>query len=226
MISSTPFARLWAHSKLMQPSQLSSYGWSWVDDRSVDANFLDLALLIARNSTCKDGHMGCVIARGVEVGEGDEPGGSIDGLSKVVLCTINSSIFGDYRSDCHAEANAVSLCAANGVAMRGLSCYVTRNPCTSCYKLLAASGIRRIIYPNSHTSEDCAASALALGIEMRSLADSPERRAWRDTLGRENEDMERVVAHREEKKRLKKQGLYGKKTIREQEGSVHDHESH
>eukprot|EP00965_Chrysotila_dentata_P176371 5823384-Pleurochrysis_carterae.AAC.2 len=58
----------------MQPSQLSSYGWSWVDDRSVDANFLDLALLIARNSTCKDGHMGCVIARGVEVGEGDEPG--------------------------------------------------------------------------------------------------------------------------------------------------------
>ena len=64
-----------AHQTWERPPDLSAlnlYGWSWSSERSVDANLLDLAYLVARNSTCKDGHMGCVLARGVPNGRGGE----------------------------------------------------------------------------------------------------------------------------------------------------------
>ena len=193
-------------------SQLNSYGWSWDGAFSVDENYLDLACLIARNSTAKDGHMGCALVQGVQTGSGatvrsDSPG-------EVVLCTINSSLFGAHRSDCHAEANAVSACAACGVAVRGLSCYVTRSPCVACYKLLASSGISRIVSPQNLDSPDCCASAIAIGIEVVVLRDSDARSDRRLALGHSNEDMERVKALREERKRLRKEKGFGKKAIR------------
>ena len=77
---------------------------------TADANYLDLAYLVARNSTCKDGHMGCVIVQGVDIGQGGELGPA---CGNVLFCTINTPLFGAYRSDCHAEANAVCECAAS-----------------------------------------------------------------------------------------------------------------
>ena len=196
---------------------LSRYGWSWRSTSTLDENYLDLACLLARNSTCKDGHMGCALVEGVPSGGGsnraDEQVGSI------TLCTINSSLFGALRSDCHAEANAVSTFAARGLSLRGLSCYVTRAPCTSCYKLLAMAGIGRIVAPQPLASPDSVASAQALQIECITLVDSKERMAWRDELGRGNEDMDRVRALREERKRMRREGTLGKKSIRKIEES-------
>ena len=143
---------------------LNRYGWSWQEASSVDENYMDLAYLVARNSTCKDGHMGCVVVSGVDPGDGTAHVTGV-GRGSVALCTINTPLFGAHRSDCHAEANAVTQCAARGVALRGQSCYVTRSPCLACYKLLASSGIGRIVSPQKLDSADCAASAATLGIE-------------------------------------------------------------
>ena len=192
-------------------SALNRYGWSWCADETVDANYLDLAYLIARNSSCKDGHMGCVIVSGVASGRGSEVSTTQQG--QVDLCTINSSLFGAYRSDCHAEANAVAESAARGVALKGLSCYVTRAPCVNCYKLLVSAGIRRIVSPQALDSGDCIASASALGVECSAVRDSDERARRREELGNRHEDMDRVRALREERKRLRKTGAFGKKTI-------------
>lgn len=196
-------------------SRLNTYGWSFDADFTTDENFLDLACLVARNSTAKDGHMGCALVRGVPLGGGDTTTSPDENSrAEVVLCTTNSSLFGAHRSDCHAEANAVSECAARGVAARGLSCYVTRSPCVACYKLLAAAGVRRIVAPQPLDSADCAASATALGIECVVLRDSERRAARRHGLAQSNEDMERVRALREERKRLRKERAFGKKSIR------------
>ena len=193
-------------------STLNTYKWSWDSCFTIDENYLDLACLVARNATAKDGHMGCVMVRDLEVGSGGAP--QLDAAGELVLCTINSSLFGAHRSDCHAEANAISECAARGVATRGLSCYVTRSPCVACYKLLATAGIRRIVAPQPLDSPDTAASAAALGIECVVLRDSDARAERRQRLGTTNEDMERVQALREERKRLRKERGYGKKAIR------------
>ena len=46
---------------------LNRYGWAYDPGFTVDENYLDLACLVARNSTAKDGHMGCVIVEGCDV---------------------------------------------------------------------------------------------------------------------------------------------------------------
>ena len=197
---------------------LNQYGWAWCSESTIDENYMDLAYLIARNSSCKDGHMGCVLVRGLEVGEG--AGRSPEAAGTVLLRTINTPLFGAYRSDCHAEANAVCECARRGEAFGGLSCYVTRSPCTNCFKLLVASGVRRIVSPQALDSADCAASATALGIEVLSVHDTAARASVRERLGSANEDMERVRALREERKRLRKEHKFGRKTIRAAEGGA------
>ena len=191
--------------------ELSRYGWLWQAQSTVDENFMDLAYLTARNSSCKDGHMGCVVVRGLETGQGGEcvP----EAVGTILLCTINTPLFGAHRSDCHAEANAVSECARRGERFLGLSCFVTRSPCVACYKLLAAAGARRIISPQHLDSADCAASAAALGIEVCCVLDTSARATFREQLGSANEDMERVRALREERKRLRKEHKFGRKTI-------------
>lgn len=205
-------------------SRLNTYGWAYDSTYTPDENFLDLAMLVARNSTAKDGHMGCALVRGVPTGGGGADAVSSDDAAsrgEVVLCTINSALFGAHRSDCHAEANAVSECAARGIAARGLSCYVTRSPCVACYKLLVSAGVCRIVAPNPLDSADCAASAAALGIECVALRDSDSRAARRQTLAQSNEDMDRVRALREERKRLRKTKGFGKKSIqRSAQGSA------
>ena len=198
---------------------LNRYGWSWQEASSVDENYMDLAYLVARNSTCKDGHMGCVVVSGVAPGDGTAHTTG-EGRGSVVLCTINTPLFGAHRSDCHAEANAVTQCAARGLALRGQSCYVTRSPCTACYKLLASSGIGRIVSPQQPVSADCDASAAALGIEVRCVTDTDLRASYRDQMGSANEDMDRVRALREERKRLRKESTFGRKTIRAAGGAA------
>ena len=42
-------------------NNLNQYGWNWDAAFTTDENYLDLAYLIALNSTAKDGHMGCVL---------------------------------------------------------------------------------------------------------------------------------------------------------------------
>lgn len=197
--------------------KLNRYGWEWCAAETIDANYLDLAYLVARNSTAKDGHMGCIVTSPAS-NAGSSVSEQQDG--EVVLCTINTSLFGAHRSDCHAEANAVAECARRGMSMRGLSCYVTRAPCTACYKLLASAGIGRIVAPQPLDSADCVASAQALGIENVALRDSEQRAARRRGLGASNEDMERVRALREERKRLRKEKSFGKKTLKGASGGA------
>ena len=204
----TPESIAWA--RLPDFDALNRYGWQWSEDESADANYMDLAYLVARNATAKDGHMGCVLVSSVRAGSSTSEAQQGD----VVLTTINSSLFGAHRSDCHAEANAVAECARRGRSIQGLSCYVTRAPCTACYKLLASAGIGRIVAPQPLDSADCVASAAALGIENVAVRDSEQRAARRHGLGTSNEDMERVRALREERKRLRKEKSFGRKTLK------------
>jgi dCMP deaminase len=216
------------------PPDLSSlliFGWLWHDGRSIDENLMDLAYMLARNSTCKDGHMGCLMVRGVCAGRGGERG-SPEALGiagavpvtptappscapapgdpvrpSVVVTAINAPMFGAHRSDVHAEALAVSECARRGIATAGLSCYVTRAPCLSCYKILATAGVRRIVCPQSALpSDDCATSAGYYGIEYVWVPDRPERAEERNARAAANTDYARVRELREERKRQRREG--------------------
>ena len=227
--SSEPLASEWVRPPDLYA--LNTFGWSWHGDRTVDENFMDLVYMIARNSSCKDGHMGCVLVRGVPLGRGgerghfggfesDEPAAAVaaaeDALlhPTVVMKSINAPLYGAFRSDLHAEALAVYECAKRGLATAGLSCYVTRAPCVNCYQTLAISGVSRMVSSQpSLPSKECTASAAVLGVEYVMQPDSPERSAERDKLGAENTDYQLVKAQRAERKRLKQAGQFGRKTL-------------
>lgn len=50
----------------------------------------------------------------------------------------------------HAESNAISKCAKYMSSTNGATLYVTLSPCKECAKLIAQSGIKRVVYRDSY----------------------------------------------------------------------------
>jgi len=63
-------------------------------------------------------------------------------LSTLPLVTNNLTM--------HAEQNALSFCTKNGISTNGCTIYITTSPCEQCSKLLAASGIERVVYRDEY----------------------------------------------------------------------------
>lgn len=171
---------------------LNRFGWQYVESRGEDANFMDLAYMLARNSEAKDGHMGCCFVRGLEV----------------VVEAINAPLFGEARSDIHAEASAICEAARRGLSLDGASLYVTRAPCSRCYRLIVFAGIAKIVAPNAMADKE-AISADALGIKYTVLRDDEERACWRRELAERHRDEDVILRARARRKLLKQQKTYG-----------------
>jgi dCMP deaminase len=88
-------------------------------------------------------HCGCVIVRNKNV-LATGYNGSLPGLPHCddVGCLVvdNHCI----RTN-HAEMNAITQAARNGVSIEGATAYVTNMPCTTCAKALIGAGIRRVV---------------------------------------------------------------------------------
>lgn len=50
----------------------------------------------------------------------------------------------------HAESNAITKLAKNGVSSDGATLYVTLSPCLECSKLIVQSGIKRVVYQEEY----------------------------------------------------------------------------
>jgi dCMP deaminase len=74
----------------------------------------------------------------------------------------------------HAEANAIIQAAKNGVAIDGATIYTTASPCWPCFKLIANSGAKRIVFGEFYRDERIFQHAQRLGIELVELR-VPER---------------------------------------------------
>jgi len=46
----------------------------------------------------------------------------------------------------HAEQNVICYAARNGIGTDGCTMYITLSPCTNCAKLIAQSGIKKVMY--------------------------------------------------------------------------------
>ena len=167
---------------------------------STDINFMDLAYRLARNSYCIEGNMGCVFVRNIPQGRGGD-NTPLDPPAQIVCQSVNTACLESFHSDSHAEANGVAACAAHGVSLSGTSCYVTRAPCSECFKLLCMARVSRIVCPQGPSSERCAEKVDALGIEWVCLQDNKAAAQARDKECAAFEDWERVAALRKERKK-------------------------
>lgn len=129
---------------------------------------MNIAREVATRSTCPRKHVGAVIVR-----------------DKVILSTgYNGSIRGLPHCDevghlmedghcvrtIHAEANAIIQAASHGVRLEGGDIYVTASPCWNCFKMIANTGIRRIVFGEFYRDERIFEVAQALDLSLVHLA--------------------------------------------------------
>lgn len=109
--------------------------------------FMSLALLASSRSPCKRLRVGCVIVKNKRVVS--------TGYNGHLPNTPHDSVVRDNHEQAtvHAEQNAIADAARRGVSIGGSIAYVTHYPCLNCAKLLASSGIEKIIYNQSYRDD-------------------------------------------------------------------------
>lgn len=112
-----------------------------------DLMMLSIARIVSFRGTCnRGGRAGAVIAKDgriISIGYAGSPPGLVHCID--VGCDISNTTGGCIRTQ-HAEANAISWAARVGVHIEGATMYCTLQPCLFCAKLIAMSGIIRVVY--------------------------------------------------------------------------------
>jgi dCMP deaminase len=129
--------------------------------------FMKIAQQVATRSTCDRKHIGAVIVR-----------------DKTILSTgYNGSIRtlphcdevghmmenGHCVRTVHAEANAIAQAAKNGVKVDQSEIYITASPCWTCFKLLANSGIIKVVFGEFYRDERIFEAAKLANIQLKHL---------------------------------------------------------
>lgn len=130
-----------------------------------DNFFIEMAQLVATNSydTRK---VGCVIVKGDAI-LAYSYNGTPRGWSNITRDTENEPV--DHIL--HAEAHAIAKCARAGVSTAYSTLYCTYEPCIDCAKLIASSGIVRVIYEDSSNCQDGINHLIRAGVSVRCIYD-------------------------------------------------------
>ena len=126
------------------------FGWKPCPNLSEDENYLDLVMLLTRNSKCRQGHMGCVIIKSADKSNVDENSMSRSDLElclydRIIGASTNLELYRKYDSDIHAEVGALGDASKKGNSTLGSTAYITMAPCKRCFTSLFSSGVKRIV---------------------------------------------------------------------------------
>jgi dCMP deaminase len=124
-----------------------------------DDYFMSIALLASQRSPCKRLNVGSVIvkdSRLISMGYN----GFIPGAPHISRVKDNHE-----QSIIHSEINAITDCAKRGASLSGAKIYITHYPCLNCFRSIAASNIKEIVYLNDYKNDETVAQ-LAADAEM------------------------------------------------------------
>jgi dCMP deaminase len=146
---------------------------------SWDEYFMNIARVVSSRSTCDRKFVGAVIVRDKTI-LSTGYNGSIRGMPH---CSEVGHMMeeGHCVATIHAESNAILQAAKNGVAIDDSAIYVTASPCWNCFKQVANSGIRRIVYGEFYRDNRIFDVAKQLNIELVHLPFNPEIAASKPT---------------------------------------------
>lgn len=110
--------------------------------------FMSIAILGSIRSPCERLKVGCVLVKNkrlISMGYN----GFLPGSKHVSRVRSNHE-----QSTVHAEQNAITDAASRGVSIHECIAYITHYPCINCFKMLVASGIKKIIYLNDYKNDE------------------------------------------------------------------------
>jgi len=143
---------------------------------SWDLYFMKIARQVASRGTCSRKKVGCVIVRDRTI-LATGYNGSIRGMPH---CDDVGHMMenGHCTRTVHAEQNAIAQAARNGVSVMGSDLYVTSSPCWTCFKIVANSGIRRIVFGEFYRDDRIFEAAEFIGMELAWLDDDGELKVY------------------------------------------------
>jgi len=113
-----------------------------------DNYFMSIAILGSVRSPCDRLKVCCVLVRNnrtISMGYN----GYLPGCSHVSRVRDNHE-----QSTIHAEQNAIADASSRGVSVNDCIAYITHYPCINCFKILVASGIKKIIYLYDYKNDE------------------------------------------------------------------------
>jgi dCMP deaminase len=131
-----------------------------------DEYFMSIALLASCRSPCERLHVGSVIVkenRLISMGYN----GYISGAPHISRIQDNHE-----QSIIHSEINAITDCAKRGASLNDAKIYVTHYPCINCFRSIAASNIKEIVFLNDYKNDPIIGLlSKDAGIKIRRLHD-------------------------------------------------------
>lgn len=121
--------------------------------------FMELAKAEAEKSSCLRAKVGAILVKdGKVVSQGHN--GPIPGFidcpqTGCIRAKLNIP-HGERTEICYgvcAEQNAIIFCVKNGSSCVGSEMYTTRQPCSTCVKILLTAGVKKVVYFEPRTDE-------------------------------------------------------------------------
>jgi dCMP deaminase len=134
--------------------------------------FMDIALLVARRSTCRRRRVGAITVRDKRIlatGYNGAPSGLPHCLDIGCLREEMGIPSGERHELCrglHAEQNVIIQAAYHGVPIKGATLYCTNLPCSICSKMLINAGINDIIYQEGYADSMTEEMLSAAGVTV------------------------------------------------------------
>ena len=115
---------------------------------SWDKYFSDFAILTSKRSPCHRLQVGCILIKDNHI--------IATGYNGFLPNAPHESIVIDNHEQAtvHAEQNCIADCAKRGVNTQDSYAYITHYPCINCYKILVASGVKKIYFINDYKNNE------------------------------------------------------------------------
>jgi dCMP deaminase len=118
-----------------------------------DETWLRIALDVSRRSRCVRSQVGCVIVTSTNRVASISYNGPPRGLALTGMCDDwcpraregGAAAYYDNCVSSHAEPNGLGM--SDRSVYEGGTMYVTRSPCYTCSKIIANSGLQRVVFP-------------------------------------------------------------------------------
>lgn len=123
-----------------------------MDRPSWEEYFMEIALLVARRSTCLRRQVGALLVKHKNIlatGYNGTPSGIRHCNETGCLREAQQIPSGQRHELCrglHAEQNAIIQAAKHGVNISGATLYCSNSPCVICSKMIINAGIEKVFY--------------------------------------------------------------------------------
>lgn len=142
---------------------------------SWETYFMDIAILVAKRSTCLRRSVGAVIVKDRQVlstGYNGAPSGirhcSVTGCMREKLA-VPSGQRHELCRGIHAEQNAIIQAAFHGVTIKDAWLFCTNQPCSICAKMIINAGLKKIYYLSGYADDMSIEMFEEAGVEIIKL---------------------------------------------------------